>query len=135
MVRLACTIVMVALASGCVSFHGAVHSSTFTSAPYGSLRHAVMFKFKNGVTPAQVRAVENALQRLPQQIADVHGFEWGTEVSGRELNKGFTHMALFTFDDRAALERYRNHSAHQDFLTLAMPFVEEIFVFDYWAAD
>ena len=45
------------------------------------LRHVVLFAFKETATPTQLQAVEQAFAALPPQIAEIKGFEWGTDVS------------------------------------------------------
>ncbi len=120
--------------AGCISIRGTIVRSD-SAEHLGYLRHAVLFRFKPEATPDQIRAVENAFRNLPNQIDSIHAFEWGVEISGRSLNKGFTHGGLFTFEDEAARDAYIAHPAHQDFAALVRPLVEELFVFDYWAQN
>ena len=96
------------------------------------LRHVVMFSFKEGVSPQTIREVEQAFERLHQRIPRIDSFEWGTQCNDRDLDKGLTHCGLFTFDSESDLQQYLDHPVHQDFVELAMPFLDDLLVFDYW---
>ena len=68
------------------------------------LRHVVLFSFKAGSTPEQIKAVETAFAALPQKIKQIKTFEWGTNNSPENLNQGFTHCFFVSFaseEDRA----------------------------------
>src|SRR5262249_39524997 len=45
------------------------------------LRHIVMYKFKDDVTPAQLKEVIDAFAELPKKVNTIIGFEHGTNVS------------------------------------------------------
>jgi quinol monooxygenase YgiN len=98
-----------------------------------SYRHIVLFKFKDSASREQVAAIENAFRALPSQISSVQAFEWGTDVSPEGLADGFTHSFLVTFADRAALDIYLPHPAHQSFIELLKPQLEKVLVVDYVA--
>ena len=94
-------------------------------------RHVVLFQFKSTATPDQVVAIESAFRALPSQISTVQAFEWGTNVSPEGLADGFTHCFLVTFADRAALDVYLPHPAHQAFIELLKPQLEKALVVDF----
>lgn len=96
-------------------------------------RHVVLFKFKPGATPEQVKEVEKAFAALPKKIDSIQGYEWGTSESVEGLNDGFTHCFFVTFKDKAALEAYLPHPAHKEFGTKLKPLLEKALVFDYTA--
>lgn len=96
------------------------------------LRHVVLFKFKAEVTPAQVQEVADAFAALPGKIAEIHSFEWGTDVSVENKADGFTHGFLVTFRDEKGREIYLPHPAHQEFVKLVGPRIDKVLVFDYW---
>ena len=98
-----------------------------------SLRHVVLFAFKDEATPAQVAEVEAAFRALPAQIAEIAAFEWGTDVSVEGMAQGFTHCFLVTFADAAGRDTYLPHPAHQAFVALVRPLLEKALVLDYWA--
>ena len=96
------------------------------------LRHVVLFKFKESVTPAQVQEVADAFAALPGRIPEIIDFEWGTDVSVEKRSEGFTHCFLVTFKDEKARETYLPHPAHKDFGALVGPRIEKVLVVDYW---
>jgi hypothetical protein len=96
------------------------------------LRHVVMFKFNADATKEQIKEVETAFAALPQKIDAIHDFEWGTDNSPEMLSKGFTHCFLVTFQSEEARKTYLPHAAHQEFVTLVKPLVEDVMVIDYW---
>jgi quinol monooxygenase YgiN len=96
-------------------------------------RHVVLFKFKPGATPEQVKEVEKAFAALPGKIDTITGYEWGTSESVEGLNDGFTHCFFVTFKDKKGLETYLPHPAHKEFGAKLKPLLEKALVFDYTA--
>ena len=125
---------LLAALTGCISIQGRVAVSE-PGHRHDTLRHVVLLKFREGVTPAQMRYVEEQSRDLPGAIGEIDAFEWGLEESGRNLNKGFTHAMLFSFDSEADRDAYLVHPSHTAFVERMKPYVDEIFVFDYWARD
>ncbi|MEX2672195.1 MAG: Dabb family protein [Phycisphaeraceae bacterium] len=110
--------------------------ATHVAAPTGMLRHVVQFKFNEDVTDEQIAEVEREFAALPDRIDTIRGFEYGhTDISMENLNKGFTHCFIVTFDDMAGLEVYGPHPAHQEFVALIGPLLDEAFVVDYYVRD
>ena len=101
--------------------------------PFGVLRHVVLFAFKGTFTPEEIRNLEDAFRALPGKIDEVHGFEWGTDVSVENLTQGFTHCFLVTFLSANDRDRYLPHPAHQEFVAALEPHLEKVLVIDYWA--
>jgi hypothetical protein len=94
-------------------------------------RHVVMFQFKEEVTKTQVTEVENAFMALQGKIDTIVDIEFGTNVSPEELNDGLTHCFLVTFKNKAGVEVYLPHAAHQKFVDLVKPRLEKVMVIDY----
>ena len=103
------------------------------TAPDSLLRHAVFFSFKDEATQADIDRVQQAFSALPQQIEEIRDYEWGTNNSPENLNKGFTHAFFVTFVSEADREVYLPHPAHQAFVEVLQPHLEDVFVVDYWA--
>jgi Stress responsive A/B Barrel Domain len=99
------------------------------------LRHVVMFKFKDSTTPEQVKSVEVAFGKLPQQIKEIKGFEWGTNNSPESHSQGFTHCFFVTFADEAGREVYLPHPDHKAFGKVLGPHLDKVLVIDYWAQN
>jgi hypothetical protein len=100
--------------------------------PTKLLRHVVMFKFKDGTTPEDIKKVEEAFKALPSQIKEIKGFEWGTNNSPENLNQGFTHCFFLSFKSEQDRAVYLPHPAHKAFGAVLTPFLDKVMVLDYW---
>ena len=98
-----------------------------------TLRHVVLFKFKEGTTSAEQQAVEAAFSALPAKIPEIVAFEWGTNNSPEGLDKGFTHCFFLTFKSEADRDAYLPHPDHKAFGEIAGLHIEDVLVVDYWA--
>jgi len=101
----------------------------------GKVRHVVLFKFKDGTTPEQIKSVEDAFRALPRQIPQIAGFEFGTNVSPEGKSQGFTHCFFLTFADQKARDAYLPHPAHKAFGKLLHPCLDKVLVIDFVAKD
>ncbi len=97
------------------------------------LRHVVLFSFKEGTTPEQIRQVEDAFRALPGKINAILDFEWGTNNSPENLAQGYTHCFFLSFKDEAARAAYLPHPDHKAFGQTLGPILEKVCVVDYWA--
>ena len=98
-----------------------------------SLRHVVMFKFKDSSQPADIKKVEDAFRALPSKISAIKSLEWGTNNSPERLNQGFTHCFFVSFASEKDREDYLPHPAHKEFGTILRPHLDKVLVVDYWA--
>lgn len=118
-----------------VTFMPTMNAQTPSTSTGKMLRHVVLFKFKDDASAEDVKKVETAFKKLPSQIKEIKGFEWGTNNSPENLNQGFTHSFFLTFsseDDRAT---YLPHPAHKAFGQLLGPYLDKVLVIDYWTKD
>jgi hypothetical protein len=97
------------------------------------LRHVVIFKFKDGTPPADVKKVEDAFGKLPSQIKEIAAYEWGTNNSPENLNQGFTHCFFVSFKSENDRGIYLPHPAHMAFVEVLKPVLDKVLVIDYWA--
>lgn len=104
-----------------------------TSNTQGVLRHVVLFRFKPGTTPEQIRGVEEAFAKLPSRIPTIIGYEWGTNVSPESHDQGYTHCFLVTFANAEGRDAYLPHPAHDEFVQILLPHLDEAHVIDYVA--
>ena len=98
------------------------------------LRHVVIFKFKDGTSEEQVAHLNASFAELPKHIPVIQDFEWGLNDSPEDFHQGFTHCYLVTFkseEDRDNI--YTPHSKHQAFVKSLQPYLDKVFVVDYWA--
>lgn len=97
------------------------------------VRHVVLFKFKDGTTPEQIKAVENGFRQLPGKISEIKDFEWGTNVSPENKAEGFTHCFMVTFADEKGRDAYLPHPAHKEFAQSLGSVLDKVLVIDYLA--
>jgi hypothetical protein len=97
-----------------------------------TLRHVVLFAFKNSATAEQVNAVVSDFGKLKDAIPGITAYEWGTNVSPEGLNDGFTHCFTLTFTKAEDRDAYLVHAAHQDFVATLGACLERSLVVDYW---
>jgi hypothetical protein len=98
------------------------------------LRHVVLFKFKDGSTPDQIKQVETAFRALPTEIKQIKDFEWGTNVSPENLAQGYTHCFFLTFTSDKDRDAYLVDPAHKEFGAILKPYIDKVLVVDYWAS-
>ena len=99
------------------------------------LRHVVAFKFKPSATPEEIKQVEDAFRDLKKKIKEIQAYEWGTNVSKENRNKGCTHGFILTFKSESDRDTYIDHPAHKEFGKLVGPVLDDVFVIDFWAKD
>ena len=103
--------------------------------PGKQLRHVVLFSFKESSSAEDIKKVEDAFRALPSQIKEIKNLEWGTNNSPENLNQGFTHCFLLTFDSEKGREVYLPHPAHKAFGAVLGPHLNKVLVVDYWASN
>ena len=101
----------------------------------GTVRHVVLFQFKDGTSPEDIRKIEAAFQALPSKIPQIVGFEWGTNISPENKADGFTHCFFLTFKDVKDRDAYLPHPAHKAFGKVLRPHLKKVLVIDYVAKE
>lgn len=92
--------------------------------------HLVFFKFKPEVSPEQRLEVAKALVGLKGIIPGVRDITCGENFTFR--SQGHQLGLLVRLTDKAALDTYQNHPAHQAIVvSMIRPFVENIMAVDY----
>ncbi len=99
------------------------------------LKHALFLKFKPGTSEEEVKAVEEAIAKLPSQCDTIKAFEWEKNNSPETHDEGFTDCFMFTFDDVEGLKRYAFSPAHKAVVEKIVPAVEKGRVLDFWTKD
>ncbi|NKI31423.1 Dabb family protein [Muricauda sp. DJ-13] len=98
------------------------------------LRHVVIFKFNDDAPEAEVEKINKSFGELQNHIPVIQDFEWGLNDSPEDFHQGFTHCYFLTFkseEDRDSI--YTPHPKHQEFVASLQPYLEKVFVVDYWA--
>jgi hypothetical protein len=97
-----------------------------------SLRHVVLFKFKDGTTEDDIQKVVDAFTALPSKIDVIKSIEWGTNNSPEGLDQGFTHCFFLTFASEEDRAIYLPHPDHKAFGSVLGPHLDKVLVVDYW---
>jgi stress responsive alpha/beta barrel protein len=101
------------------------------------VKHIVIFKYKPGATPDQINEVTTAFKALKGKVPGITSFECGVNSSPENLNKGFTHVYLVTFENAEARDAYLPHPEHEKFGELLgkLGILDEAFVVDFQVAE
>lgn len=94
------------------------------------VEHLVLFQWKPDASSEAIAAAMTALQGLPAQIPEIVDLSCGENFSDR--SSGFQHGLVVRLRDRADLETYRTHPAHQAVVREAIaPILAQILALDY----
>jgi hypothetical protein len=97
------------------------------------LRHVVLLKFKKDTPEADITLLEDEFSSLAKvKVSEVKDYEWGTNVSKENLNHGYTHCFILTFDNEKDRDVYIEHQDHVAFVELLKPFMDSATVIDFW---
>jgi len=96
------------------------------------LRHIVLFKFEESTAADDVQKIVDAFVALEDKIALIADFEWGTNVSKENLDKGLTHGFTLSFKSQEDLDAYIVHPDHKAFVSMLDGKLADVCVFDYW---
>jgi stress responsive alpha/beta barrel protein len=99
--------------------------------PTGTVQHMVLIKWKDDTSPEKRQEVMNEFRLLQTRISGIHSIVEGPDISTENLQKGFNHGVIVTFEDRARRDYYLTHPAHQAFKQKALPMVAELLVLDF----
>jgi hypothetical protein len=94
------------------------------------IEHVVLFKAKPDAPPEKLEAMLRALTDLKGKVPGILSISAGTNFSTR--GQGYTHGLVVRFPDRAALEAYQPHPAHQSVVAEHVrPLTEGVLAVDY----
>jgi len=98
-----------------------------------TIRHIVIFKYKDESPSDQIQQVTNAFRALQSQIPGILSFEHGVNNSPEGANLGFTHVYTLTFENTQARDTYLPHPQHVLFgeLLKHLDILEDAFIVDY----
>jgi hypothetical protein len=97
------------------------------------LRHAVLFKFKDTASQADITKIESAFRSLATtKVPQVRAFESGIHIGKENLNQGFTHAFLLSFDNEQDRTTYMAHDDHIAFVKLQQGIVDKKIVICFW---
>lgn len=94
------------------------------------VEHIVLFRWKAEATAEQIEQAITGLRGLKAQVPNILDLSAGENFSERA--QGFTHGLVVRFPDKAALEVYGPHPAHQHVVqTYISPVCADVLVVDY----
>ena len=94
-----------------------------------TVKHTVLFSFKDNVDETQVQQAITELNRLPELIPEVRSWEIAEDAGKRGASLRFALLA--TFDDMTAVERYLKHPEHGKVVARALPLLHQLAEHDY----
>ena len=95
------------------------------------VKHVVMFKFKTDTSEEKKAELIEGYKALPGKIDFMQHYEWGEDISIEGLSKGFTHCFITTFPNTDARDAYIPHEAHDAYVEVLFPHLDEILVVDF----
>jgi len=93
-------------------------------AAQGNYFHAFAFQWKPDVTDAQKQRAARDIAALQGQISGLLETHVGENISPR--GKGYTFGGIMRFADKAALDAYPEHPAHQALLVWLKPLIDAV---------
>jgi len=95
------------------------------------IKHIVSLKFKKDVKGYEIENLKKSFINLQNKIPGVLSITGGKNNSPENLNKGFSHCFVITFENEPARTAYLPHPEHQEFVSILRPLVEDVFVIDF----
>ncbi len=94
------------------------------------VEHVVLFRWTEAATAEAIQQAVDGLRDLRGQIEGIVDLSCGADFSSRA--QGYTHGLVVRFTDRASLEAYGPHPAHQRVVTtLIDPIRADVLALDY----
>ena len=98
-----------------------------------AIKRIVLFKFKDGTTENKIGEIFAGLGALKEKVPGVKDFCSGSYASSDNLNQGYTHGFILTFNDEAARDGFGGHPEHQKVVeTLVGPNLDGVLAFDFF---
>ncbi|XP_010505132.1 PREDICTED: stress-response A/B barrel domain-containing protein HS1-like [Camelina sativa] len=97
----------------------------------GTVKHVLLAKFKDGVSPEKIEELIKGYANLVNLIEPMKAFHWGEDVSIENLHQGYTHIFESAFDSKEAVAEYVAHPVHVEFATMFLGSLDKVLVIDY----
>lgn len=100
------------------------------------INHIVVFQFKSTLDESEIYAAVSQFANLKEVIPTIKSFSFGRNCSPEQLNKGFSHAFVMTFDDATGRDLYLEHPEHKRIAAdIIIPMLEDelnsVVVIDY----
>ncbi len=97
------------------------------------VEHIVLFRWSPGVSEQAVAETLQALEGMKTKVPGIVDLNCGEDFSGR--SDGYHVCLRVRFTDRAALQAYEPHEAHQHVVqNFIRPICEKVLAFDFETA-
>ena len=93
------------------------------------LTHIVCWKYKDETTEEQRADHVARLRALPDVIPDIVSFDVGSDIL--HLDRSFDTGLVAVYPDRAALDVYTEHPAHQEVAALGKEIAKQVVSVDF----
>jgi hypothetical protein len=93
------------------------------------INHVVLMKFKPGVGEEDIEELGKMLDELPNQITEIHAYEFGRDLVHSQRSYDFALTALFA--NLEALDRYQSHPRHRPVLNKIQAICESVVTVDF----
>ena len=97
------------------------------------LNHIVLIKFKKDTSENDILDLENLLEELPNNILEIHSFEFGRDIIHSDRSYDFALVSLFA--NTQSLQRYQAHPEHQAVLTKMQSISESVLRVDFMGTE
>lgn len=101
--------------------------------PMATIKHVVLFKFKETVADSQVQSLFGEIRDLQSIIPGYEEFIGGSYSSPEGLNQGYNYGFILTFSNAIARDAYVFHPEHDRVKGKVVPLVDGIVAFDFEA--
>lgn len=95
------------------------------------VQHMVVVKFKPDVSNKKIDEVFAQLREFWGRMSGITYFSGGPYSSPEQLNQGYTHGFLVTFESTAARDAYLSHHEHQRVVSWILPLLDGVLAFDF----
>lgn len=99
-----------------------------------ALQHVVLIKFPAPLDQATEREMREAIAAFPERIGELTRLRFGTDLTGGRTD-GYGYLLFSEFPDDEALQRYRVHPVHKEFLDWLAAHDATLLGFDYHLDD
>lgn len=94
------------------------------------IEHLVLIQWKSEASPEAITQAMDGLRALRGQISGILDLTCGANFNSRA--QGYTHALVIRFEDKAALDAYNPHPAHQKVVQEMMgPIAAGVLVLDF----
>jgi len=95
--------------------------------------HFVALKYKASTSDIEKESLRENFKALKKKIPGIVSIESGINNSVEKRNKDFTDAFVIKFKNEKDRDAYLVHKEHVAFKNKNLPFVDDVFVMDFWS--